>query len=106
MRVVGTFPANSHPAITYPIAVLRASTNPDADGFRRFLISREGKAIFARLVETADAVIENFRPDVKDRLGTNATGLELEEQQKLCHLVTPVENTSAFFHGSKNRGPS
>lgn len=48
VRVVGTFPANSHPAITYPIAVLRASTNPDADGFRRFLISREGKAIFAR----------------------------------------------------------
>lgn len=48
VRVVGTFPASSHPAITYPIAVLRASTNPDAEGFRRFLISREGKAIFAR----------------------------------------------------------
>lgn len=48
VRVVGAFPTNSHPAITYPIAVLRASTNADADSFRRFLISREGKAIFAR----------------------------------------------------------
>ncbi len=48
VRVVGTFPAGSHPAITYPIAVLKASTSPGADGFRRFLLSREGKAIFAR----------------------------------------------------------
>ena len=48
VRVVGVFPANSHPPITYPIAALRTSANPDAEGFRRFLISREGKAIFAR----------------------------------------------------------
>lgn len=48
VRVVGTFPANSHPAITYPVAVLRTSTNPEAEAFRRFLISREGRAIFIR----------------------------------------------------------
>ncbi|MBS0477406.1 MAG: molybdate ABC transporter substrate-binding protein [Proteobacteria bacterium] len=48
VRVVGTFPASSHPPITYPIAALRSSTNPEAELFRRFLISREGKAIFAR----------------------------------------------------------
>jgi len=29
----------------------------------------EGLAIFKRLVATADVVVENFRPDVKDRLG-------------------------------------
>ncbi|TVQ36415.1 MAG: CoA transferase [Geminicoccaceae bacterium] len=29
----------------------------------------EGLALFRRLVETADIVVENFRPDVKDRLG-------------------------------------
>lgn len=46
--VVGAFPANSHPPITYPVARLKASTNPDAEAFRRFLISREGKAIFVR----------------------------------------------------------
>ena len=29
----------------------------------------DGRAVFMRLVETADIVVENFRPDVKDRLG-------------------------------------
>jgi len=29
----------------------------------------EGKAIFTKLVRTADVVVENFRPDVMDRLG-------------------------------------
>jgi molybdate transport system substrate-binding protein len=48
VRVVGTFPANSHPAISYPLARLKAATSPDAEGFRRFLVSREGKAIFVR----------------------------------------------------------
>lgn len=48
VRVVGTFPTGSHPAITYPLAVLRTSTHPEAEAFRRFLLSREGKAIFAR----------------------------------------------------------
>lgn len=48
VRIVGTFPASSHSPITYPIAVLKTATNPEAEGFRRFLLSREGKAIFAR----------------------------------------------------------
>jgi molybdate transport system substrate-binding protein len=48
VRIVGTFPATTHPPITYPIATLKASANPDAQAFRRFLLSREGKAIFAR----------------------------------------------------------
>jgi molybdate transport system substrate-binding protein len=48
VRVVGLFPEASHPPITYPLASLITSTNPEAEGFRRFLISRAGKAIFAR----------------------------------------------------------
>jgi molybdate transport system substrate-binding protein len=48
VRVAGLFPAASHPPIRYPIARLRSATSPDAEGFRRFLISRDGKAIFAR----------------------------------------------------------
>jgi molybdate transport system substrate-binding protein len=48
VRVVGVFPAASHPPITYPIATLRTSTSADAEGFRRFLISPAGKAIFRR----------------------------------------------------------
>jgi molybdate transport system substrate-binding protein len=53
VRVVGVFPANSHPPITYQVAVLRASRHRDAEQFRRFLISRAGKAIFARYGFTA-----------------------------------------------------
>lgn len=48
VRVVGTFPAASHPAIIYPVAVLRRSRHPEAEAFRRFLLSQQGKAIFAR----------------------------------------------------------
>ena len=46
VRVVDVFPENSHVPIRYPIAVLTASTAPEADGFVRFLASREGQAIF------------------------------------------------------------
>lgn len=48
VRVIGVFPANLHPPITYPMALLKTATSKDAEPFRRFLISREGKAIFAR----------------------------------------------------------
>lgn len=48
VRIVGLFPVDSHAPITYPIALLTASTGTDADGFRRFLISGAGKAIFKR----------------------------------------------------------
>ncbi|MET0241498.1 MAG: molybdate ABC transporter substrate-binding protein [Sphingobium sp.] len=48
VRIVATFPASSHPPITYPVATLKTATSRDAEPFRRFLISREGKAIFAR----------------------------------------------------------
>ncbi len=43
VRVVGTFPAASHPPIVYPFAVTAASTNPDARAFLDFL--RSGAAI-------------------------------------------------------------
>lgn len=48
VRVVGTFAADTHPPITYPLALLRRSTNREAERFRAFLLSREGKTIFAR----------------------------------------------------------
>lgn len=48
VRVVGTFPATSHTPITYPVALLGTSRHRDAEGFRRFLISSEGRAIFLR----------------------------------------------------------
>ncbi len=36
----------------------------------------EGKAVFARLAQTADVVVENYRPDVKYRLGVDYASLE------------------------------
>ncbi|TNE38116.1 MAG: molybdate ABC transporter substrate-binding protein [Sphingomonadales bacterium] len=48
VHVVDTFPAGSHPPISYPVARLATSKNPQGEAFRRFLISREGRAIFAR----------------------------------------------------------
>ncbi|HXR57769.1 MAG TPA: CoA transferase [Burkholderiales bacterium] len=40
------------------------------------LKSPQGKDIFLRLVKTADVVVENFRPDVKDRLGLDYASLK------------------------------
>ncbi len=48
VRIAGVFPASTHPAITYPVARLSTSRNPEAEAFRRFLVSRGGKAIFVR----------------------------------------------------------
>jgi len=48
VRIVGTFPGASHAPISYPIARLKASTSADAEGFERFLLSAEGKAVFRR----------------------------------------------------------
>jgi molybdate transport system substrate-binding protein len=37
VRIVGAFPADSHPAIIYPMALLSTSTNPDAQAFIDYL---------------------------------------------------------------------
>ena len=47
VRIVGVFPATSHPPISYPMALLSAGRNgPEAAAFCRFLLSSEGRAIF------------------------------------------------------------
>lgn len=48
IRIAGVFPRETHPPITYPVARLKTSINPEGEAFRRFLVSREGKAIFVR----------------------------------------------------------
>ncbi len=48
VRVVGVFPASSHPPIRYPLAILARAASPDAAGFRAFLLSPRGQRIFAR----------------------------------------------------------
>lgn len=48
VRVVGTVPPGSHQPIIYPLARLTRSANPEAEAFRRFLLSPAAKAIFRR----------------------------------------------------------
>lgn len=48
VEVVERLPAASHPPIRYPVAVLAASSHPDAEAFRTFLASEEGRRLFER----------------------------------------------------------
>jgi len=47
VKVVGTFPADSHPPIIYPVAATSAA-KPDAAGYLAFLRSTAAKAIFEK----------------------------------------------------------
>lgn len=46
VRIVGVFPAGSHPAIVYPAAVNASSRNPDAEAFLAYLRSAKAKPLF------------------------------------------------------------
>ena len=54
VQVVGTFPDDSHTPISYPLALLKTSTNPDAEAFRDYLLSEQGKTVFRRFGFVAD----------------------------------------------------
>ena len=46
VRVVGTFPETSHKPIVYPVALVKASANPEAKAFLDWLLSPEARAPF------------------------------------------------------------
>jgi molybdate transport system substrate-binding protein len=46
VKVVGTFPVSSHSPIVYPVAIIEASTNPDAVDFLSYLRSQAATNIF------------------------------------------------------------
>lgn len=46
VRVLTTFPPNSHAPISYPVARLAKAANPEGESFRQFLLGGEAKAIF------------------------------------------------------------
>jgi molybdate transport system substrate-binding protein len=46
VKVIGTFPESSHSPIIYPIALIAASTNPDAKLFLAYLTSQAAARIF------------------------------------------------------------
>ena len=47
VKIIGTFPENSHPPIDYPVAIVRGAS-PRARGFARYLQGTEAMAIFRR----------------------------------------------------------
>jgi molybdate transport system substrate-binding protein len=46
VKVVGTFPAGSHPPVAYPFALTAAARHPDASAFLAYLRSPEATRIF------------------------------------------------------------
>lgn len=48
VKLIGLFPASSHSPIRFQIATLSSARHREAEAFRRFLLSPQGKAIFAR----------------------------------------------------------
>jgi len=48
VKIVGTFPENTHPPIIYPIALTKESTNSDAQAFLSHIRSPAARAAFER----------------------------------------------------------
>ncbi len=48
VKIVATFPADSHPPITYPAALARESKNANAKNFLDFLRSAKARAVFEK----------------------------------------------------------
>jgi molybdate transport system substrate-binding protein len=48
VKIVGTFPDDTHPPIIYPVALTRESTSPDALAFLNFIRSPAARPAFER----------------------------------------------------------
>ena len=48
VKVVATFPADSHPAILYAVAITVSSKNPDAKAFLNFMSSDRAKSVYEK----------------------------------------------------------
>jgi molybdate transport system substrate-binding protein len=59
VKIIDAFPANTHPAIVYPIAMSASSANPDAAAFLAYLKSAKARPMFEKQGFT---MIEASRP--------------------------------------------
>ena len=48
VKIVGTFPADTHPPIIYPVAILVGSTNAEAAAYLAYLESPEARPLFEK----------------------------------------------------------
>jgi molybdate transport system substrate-binding protein len=53
VKIVGTFPEDSHPPVTYPAALVTGKDAPEARSFLNFLKTPEAKAVFEKYGFTA-----------------------------------------------------
>src|ERR1039458_9746207 len=58
------------------------------------LKENEGREIFLRLAKSADVVVENFRPDVKERLGIGYEALRAANPRIILASIRSEEHTS------------
>ena len=56
----------------------------------------EGRAVLMRLVETADVVVENFRPDVKTRLGIDYAALSAANPRIVLVSISGFGQTGPY----------
>jgi len=48
VKIVATFPADSHPPVEYPFELVKGQDTPEAKAFFEFLVSPEAKAVYAK----------------------------------------------------------
>src|SRR3982074_1787723 len=70
----------------------------------------EAREVLARLVKTADVVVENYRPDVKDRLGIDYKSLEKINPRIILASISgfgqdgPYRDRPGFDQAAQGRG--
>ena len=70
----------------------------------------EGRAVFMKLVESADVVVENFRPDVKHRMGIDYESLEKVNPRIILASISgfgqdgPYRNRAGFDQIAQGMG--
>jgi crotonobetainyl-CoA:carnitine CoA-transferase CaiB-like acyl-CoA transferase len=60
------------------------------------LKTEEGRRVFLKLVETADVVVENYRPDVKERLGIGYEALRTVNPRIILASVSGFGQTGPY----------
>ena len=58
--------------------------------------SEEGRRVFLKLVETADVVVENFRPDVKDRMNIGYDALAAVNERIILVSISGYGQTGPY----------
>jgi crotonobetainyl-CoA:carnitine CoA-transferase CaiB-like acyl-CoA transferase len=56
----------------------------------------EGRAVFLRMVDTADVVVENYRPDVKERLGIGYEALKAVNPRIILASISGFGQTGPY----------